>query len=81
VSSIEEKLSVSLGEFLNSPYRGEWSQNCSVKLNAGELRILVAHLAMHPINEEECKQRLGNCGTIKAAELLNHLRAHPVDKL
>lgn len=68
--SIQEKLSATLATFLNSPYRGEWNQNCSVTLNAGELRILVAHLATHPINEEDCKQQLGDFGTVEAAKIL-----------
>lgn len=71
MASIQDKLAEKLGTFLNSPYRGEWNQNCSVTLSAGELRILVAHLTIHPIDEENCKQRLGDSGTIEAAKLLN----------
>ena len=66
---IQAKLSEELKSFLNSPYRGEWDQICTVKLNAGELRILVAHLTTHPIDEDAVKQRLGGFGTIEAANL------------
>lgn len=68
-SPIQVKLSEELKSFLNSPYRGEWDQICTAKLNAGELRILVAHLAIHPIDEDAVKQRLGSFGTIEAADL------------
>lgn len=68
-SQIQAKLSDALKLFLDSPYRGEWNQICTARLNAGELRILVAHLAMHPIDEDAVKTRLGSFGTIEAADL------------
>lgn len=71
MTSIQQKLSEKLAAFLNSPYRGEWNQNCAITLSAGELRILVAHPATYPIDEEDCKQRLGDFGTVEAAKLLS----------